>query len=103
MSLSRQILLSLLVVLIAAGGWYVLNHRADLSGGAAMATGESPTGGRGRGGEGGNSAGRGGSVPVVTARVGTDSAGAEIRAVGTLTAAKAVTIFPEVTGIVSAV
>ena len=104
MSLSRQILLSLLVVLLAAGGWYGLNHRDDLfGGGAAMATGESPAGGRGSGAEGGNSPARGGGVPVVTALVGTDSAGAEIRAVGTLTAAKAVTIFPEVTGIVSAV
>jgi RND family efflux transporter MFP subunit len=104
MSLSRQILLSLFVVLLAAGGWYGLNHRDDLSGSATMATGESPAGGKGRGGgEGGNSPARGGGVPVVTARVGTDSAGAEIRAVGTLTAAKAVTIFPEVTGIVSAV
>jgi RND family efflux transporter MFP subunit len=103
MSLSRQILLSLLVVLLAAGGWYGFNHRDDLFGGGAMATGESPAGGNRRGGEGGGALQRGGAVPVVTARVGTDSAGAEIRAVGTLTAAKAVTIFPEVTGIVSAV
>jgi RND family efflux transporter MFP subunit len=105
MSLSRQIVLSLLVVLFAAGGWYGLNHRDDLFGaGAARETGESPSGGNGRGGgEGGNSPSRGGAVPVVTARVGIDTAGTEIRAVGTLTAAEAVTIFPEVTGIVSAV
>jgi RND family efflux transporter MFP subunit len=39
----------------------------------------------------------------VTARVGVDTAGTQIRAIGTLTAAKAVTLFPEVTGFVTAV
>lgn len=103
MSVSRQIFLSLLVVLIAAGGWYVIDNRSTLFGGATAAkSGESPTAGGGRSGSGKASRG-GGEVPVVTARVGVDAAGEQIRAIGTLTAAKAVTLFPEVTGIVEAV
>ena len=103
MSVSRQIILSLLVVLLAAGGWYLIDNRGELFGSAsAVKTGESPTAGGGRGGSGNPSKG-GGQVPVVTAQVGVDDSGEQIRAIGTLTAAKAVTLFPEVTGIVEAV
>lgn len=103
MSVSRQILLSILVVLLAAGGWYAIEHRDELFGGVTAATsGESPAVGGDRGGSG-RSARGGGDVPVITARVGVDDAGEQIRAIGTLKAARAVTLYPEVTGIVEAV
>jgi RND family efflux transporter MFP subunit len=98
MSVSKQILLSLIVVLLAAGGWYAFSYRADFFGeGATTAAGES--------GSGRPSAARSrdGGVPVVTARVGTDAAGPQIRAIGTVTAARAVTLYSEVTGIVRSV
>ena len=42
-------------------------------------------------------------IPVVTAMVGTDAVGPQIRAIGTVTAARAVTLYSEVTGIVRSV
>jgi len=91
MSFLRQALLSLLVIAAALGGWYFYDP------------GSGPANGSGAGGETRSeaSAHRAGGVPVVTARVGTDDAGAQLRAIGTLEAAKAVTLFPEVVGIVA--
>jgi RND family efflux transporter MFP subunit len=106
MSVTKQIAISLLVVLLALGGWYVLGNRAALSGAPASANGESPRGnGQSGGGSGGGQGGfsRGGDVPVVTARVGTDTTGAQIRAIGTATAVESITVFPEVTGIIAAI
>lgn len=98
MSVSKQTLLSFLVVLLAAGGWYAFTYRADFLGdGATIAAGESAAG------RAGAARSRDGGVPVVTARVGTDAVGPQIRAIGTVTAARAVTLYPEVTGIVRSV
>jgi RND family efflux transporter MFP subunit len=102
MSVPRQILLSILVVLLAAGGWYAFSHRSEFFDTAStVAPGESPA--VKAGGQGGGARGRGGGVPVVTAPVGTDALGPQIRAIGTATAARAVTLYPEVTGIVRSV
>lgn len=105
MKVSGQIGLSIVVVLVAVSGWYAYDHRDTLFGGsAAPASGDSATtAGGARGGGRGGGAGRGGDVPVVTARAGVDTAGEQIRALGTLTAAEAVTLYPEVTGVVSTI
>jgi RND family efflux transporter MFP subunit len=112
MSVTKQIAISLVVVLLALAGWYVAGNRDAVFGGQAVANGESPrgngqSGGGQGGGQGGGSGGggfsRGGDVPVVTARVGTDTTGAQIRAIGTATAVESITVFPEVTGIVTAI
>jgi len=105
MKVSGQIGLSVLVVLAAVGGWYAYEHRDTLFGGsAAPAPGESATAAGGpRGGGGGGGARRGGDVPVVTARAGVDTAGEQIRALGTLEAAEAVTVYPEVTGVLKTI
>jgi RND family efflux transporter MFP subunit len=102
MKVSGQIGLSIVVVVVAVGGWYAYDHRDMLFGGsAAPAPGESATAAGGA--RGGARARRGGDVPVVTVRAGVDNTGEQIRALGTLEAAKSITLYPEVTGIVSAV
>lgn len=105
MSVSRQIIVSILIILFAVSGWYAFSHREVIFGdAAALATADSPNGPGGRrGGAGGDGSGRGGAVPVATALVGIDIDAPEIRAIGTLTAAKAVTLFPEVTSVVKSV
>lgn len=105
MSVSRQLITSLIIILLATGSWYVFSVRDDIFGGTpAFSSGGSPNGAEGRrGGRVGGAPGRGGAVPVVTARVGVDSSGPEIRAIGTIAAAQAVTLFPEVTSIIKAV
>jgi RND family efflux transporter MFP subunit len=57
-------------------------------------------GGQG-GGAGGGFGGRGGAVIVVTQPVGIDTSGIEVRAVGTVSSAKNITLYPQVTGIVT--
>jgi len=105
MKVSGQIGLSIAVVLVAVGGWYAYDHRDTLFGGSpAPVPGESAAAADGaRGGVRGGGARRGGDVPVVTARAGVDTAGEQIRALGSLAAAEAVTLYPEVTGVLSAI
>jgi RND family efflux transporter MFP subunit len=103
MKISTQIALSGLLVLAVAGGWYAYDHRDALFGDSAAPATADATGGRPQGGPPTGRGSRGGDVPVVTARAGVDEAGEQIRALGTLTAAEAVTLYPEVTGIVAAV
>jgi RND family efflux transporter MFP subunit len=102
MKVSGQIGLSVVVVLVAVGGWYAYDHRDTLFGGSpAPAPGESAAAAGGA--RGGGGARRGGDVPVVTARAGVDTAGEQIRALGTLEAAEAVTVYPEVTGVLKTI
>ena len=100
MSATRQIVLSLIVVLIAAAGWYAYDHGwfAMQQGGrgAAAGGGQGGAGPRGQGFAGG----RGGPVLVVTAPVGVDETGIDVRAVGTVAAAQEVTLYPQDSGIV---
>jgi RND family efflux transporter MFP subunit len=105
MTVSKQILLSIAVVLVAVGGWYLFGHSDwAFRGGAAPASdGQSAASGARPGGQAVGGARRAGDVPVIAARVGVDTSGQQIRALGTLTAAEAVTLYPEVTGIVVAV
>ena len=133
MSILKQIALTAVILALAAGGWYAYRTglvSAFLFGDspaavasvapagapppAGSASGETgrPKGQAGNGGEsgrgtasgGGGGPGHGGGpVLVVTAPVAIDSTGSEIRAIGTAAAAKAVTLYPQVTGVVTAV
>ncbi len=77
----------------------MVSNRDALFGGQATANGESPRG-SGAGNAGGGFS-RGGDVPVVTALAGTDTTGLQIRAIGTATAVESITVYPEVSGIVT--
>ena len=71
MSVSRQLITSVIIVLLATGGWYIFSIRDDiLLGSPEASSGESvgKSGGR-RGGQAGGGPRRGGVVPVVTAQV----------------------------------
>jgi RND family efflux transporter MFP subunit len=113
MSLVKQILLSLIVVVVAAGGWFAFQNRALLLGESDAATPNRPSGpgasAQGAGAQGGASrGGQGGfggmsTPPVVTASVETDASGADVRSIGTVAARQEVTIFPQVTGFVTEV
>ncbi len=107
MSAFKQILLSLVVVLIAAAGWYAYDkgYLFAKQGGANVAQSPGGAGAGGRPGAGGGPGGSrggagGGQTLVVTAEVAMDDAGMEVRAIGTVAAARAVTLFAQVTGIV---
>ena len=116
MSVTRQILLSLLLVAFVAAGWLVYLRR-DLVivalGGTppadATAAGAGPGAGPRPGGggppPGGVAGGPGGSGPgqVVAAPVEIDSVGTELRAIGTAAAVRSVTVYPQVTGVVAEV
>ena len=109
MSAIKQIVLSLAVILIAAAGWYAYDKGYFASGSADQAAGQGRAGG-GAGPVAGNNgpraggsgfAGRGGAVLVVTAPVGTDETGVDVRAIGTVAAVQEVTLYPQVSGIVT--
>src|SRR5438105_4690764 len=121
MSLIRQVLVSLIVIVFAALGWFTFSHRdlvlSDL--GIAGATGGGSAAGASSGGAGnrggapgasagsGRSSGGGGSgrgpsaAPVVAATVDIQTAGDRLTAIGTLVAVQEVTLFPQVSGVVT--
>lgn len=118
MSTTRQIALSLLVLVVVAGGW--LGYQRGWFGSAASVeqVGQQPAasgapgqqgnrrngaGGANGGGFGGGPGGGRSAVQVVTAPVEIDSSGLEVRAVGTVAASKAITLYPEITGTVTEV
>jgi RND family efflux transporter MFP subunit len=110
MSIIKQLTLSLLVVALVAGGWFAFERWRGASGqGAGAPAADSATGrsggnaAAGGGSGGGARVGRGGpsAVPVVAGPVEIDSTGDELSAIGTLTAAQEVDLFPQVTGIVT--
>ena len=129
MSLIKQVLISLLVIVFAGLGWFAFSHRdlvlSDL--GIAAGAGEGPSaapgsagpgqtsGGGGSGGgspaasagggrSGGGGFGRGPSAaPVIAAAVDIQTTGDRLTAIGTLAAVQEVTVFPQVDGIVAAI
>jgi RND family efflux transporter MFP subunit len=107
MSPTRQIVLSLIVVLIAAAGWYAYDQgyfsgRQGSGEPAVAAQGGSGGGTTGGGQRGpGSGGGRGnGTILVVTAPVGTDDTGQDVSAIGTVAAAQEVTLYPQDSGFV---
>jgi RND family efflux transporter MFP subunit len=109
MSPLRQIAVSVAVLAVVAGGWMAFDRglfsatpdaesaRPPRPADSGRTPGDlGPTAdGRGAGGQAG-----GIPAPVVTAAVETDASGLEVRAVGTVAAVRAVTLFPEATGVV---
>ncbi len=93
MSLTKQFLLSLLVLVLIGGGWFAYENRAQFLGGPAAPPVAGTPAARGPGGQG--------AVPVVAGPVEIDSTGDELSAIGTLTAAREVDIYSQVTGIVT--
>jgi RND family efflux transporter MFP subunit len=107
MSLLKQALVCLVLVAAAAAGWYVY-QRPELVGlAAADGAATAATPGRPGGAGGGNRIpgliGGGGALNVITAPVETDAGGETVMALGTAKAARSVTIFPQVSGIVTEV
>jgi RND family efflux transporter MFP subunit len=108
MSIARQIFLSLLLIAIVAGGWVLVQRPAFIFGTpeetaeATRPAGPGTSGGGGPGGAAGARPGGFGQALVVTAPVGTDDSATEVRAIGSATAARAVTLYAQVSGIVTA-
>jgi len=109
MSAIKQILLSLVVIAVAVGAWFAYDRGyfsgADETATVAARQGGGPGGGGGP--PGGGEAGRGGfgrgATPVVAAIVDTDNTSLEVHAIGTVAAARAVTIYPQISGVVTEV
>ncbi|MGH6926325.1 MAG: efflux RND transporter periplasmic adaptor subunit [Propylenella sp.] len=109
MSLFKQALLVLVLVVAAGVGWYVYQHPAAV-GLAGDTAGEESARGRsgapgGPGAREGNRIpgliGRGGAVNVITQAVEIDPGGETVMALGTAKAARSVTLYPQVTGVVA--
>jgi RND family efflux transporter MFP subunit len=115
MSASRQIAFVVIILVAAAVGWFGYErgwygHAPDTAPAQQQASAQNAAGagqqgnrqrqGGGAGGAGG-AFGRGGPVIVVTAPVDTDTSGIEVQAVGTVASAQAVTLYPQVTGVVT--
>lgn len=103
MTLFKQALLSLVVIAVAAVGWYAYEN-LGIFGLAAESAGE-PGAQGGRPGGGGNRIpgllGRDRAVNVITAAVETDPGGETVTALGTAKAAHSVILYPQVTGVVT--
>lgn len=99
MSFLKQALLSLLILLVAAGAWYIYSTRSHQPpAGQVAGGGAAPA----QGGQGGNRGGGGQARPVViTAPVTFQMIGDDLQAVGSAAALRAVTIYPQVNGIIS--
>ena len=97
MSVTRQIVLSILVVVAAAAGWFAYDRAMVSPAAEGDATARTERGG----GIGAPGFARGGGAPVIVAAVETDDIGLEVRAIGTVAAVRAVTLFSEATGIVA--
>jgi len=101
MSLWKQIVLCLFVLILAGGGWYAYEHRATLLGGEApVAEGGAPAG---RAPGGGRGPGAAGPTPVVTGPVESDVSAESVRSVGTVLVPNSIDLYPQVTAIVTEV
>ena len=95
---TKQIIISLLVVVAAVAGWYFLAPKGDgAASNAATATAPANQVAQRSGGA------RGGSPTVVTEPVKFQAVTDELHAVGSAAAVNAITLFPQVTGIVTEV
>lgn len=101
MSLFKQALLCLVLVAVAGAGWYAYRHPLAV-GFARESAGEAGLrGGPAGGGRIPGLIGQGGAVNVITQPVETDPGGETVVALGTAKAARSVTVFPQVTGMVT--
>lgn len=100
MSPSRQIAASVAVLVAVAAAWFLFDRTVlSANRGAEAPVAQAGPGGGSPGRTGGGQGG-GPPAPVVAAAVETDSSGLEVRAVGTVAAARAVTLYPEAAGVV---
>jgi len=103
MSLPKQLLLCLILVAAAAVGWYAYQNPDMIGLARESATEAGP--GEARGSGHGNRIpgllGSGGAVNVITTPVIMDEGGETIVALGTAKAVRSVTLFPQVTGVVT--
>ncbi len=106
MSATRQIVLSVIVLLIVAAGIFAFERGWFHPGAAGTATATAGAGGAGGAGAagrrpGGGAGGAAQAAPVITAKVTTDDTGLDVSTIGTVAAAQEVTLYPEVTGFVT--
>jgi len=95
MPLWKQILLCLVVVILAAGGWYAFQHRDSLGDGAGGRSASAATGGGRPGG--------GGPTLVVTEAVTIEVESDQVRSVGTVKVPRSINIYPQVSAVVNEV
>jgi RND family efflux transporter MFP subunit len=95
MPLWKQILLCLVVVILAAGGWYAFQHRDSLGDGAGGRSASAATGGGRPGG--------GGPTLVVTEAVSSEVESDQVRSVGTVKVPRSINIYPQVSAVVNEV
>jgi RND family efflux transporter MFP subunit len=103
MPLLKQLLVCVLLVAAAAAGWLTYNNPEMVGLARESAADTAPGQARGGGDRVPGLMGPGGAVNVITAPVEVDSAGETAVALGTAKAARSVTLFPEVTGMVAEV
>jgi RND family efflux transporter MFP subunit len=100
MSLLKQVFLCVVLVAAAIGGWYAYRHPGLIGEARKVSAAENR-----QGDNGGNRIPglmrQNGAVNVITAPVEIDQSGETVVALGTSKAARSVTIYPQVTGIVS--
>jgi RND family efflux transporter MFP subunit len=101
MSPLKQLVVCSLLALVAAGGWYVYQNPQMV--GLARETPASEGQGGGRANRIPGLTGAGGAVNVIAAPVAIDQGGETVTALGTAKAARSVTLYPQVTGVVTEV
>ena len=99
MSFAKQAFLCLLLAGVALGGWFVYEN-PQMVGLARESAGDTAPRSAAAGNRIPGLIGGRGAVNVITATVATDESGETLTALGTARAARSVTIFPQVTGIV---
>ena len=98
MAFWKQLLLCVVVLAVAAGGWYYY-RQGDGPSTETAARGAAPIAGRGQQGAPGAT----GPTLVVTEKVGSDIVADNVRAVGTVLVPRSINVYPQVTGLVTAV
>ncbi len=107
MAASRQIAVIVIILVAVAVGWFGYErgwygHTATQTASTQQGAGGAPAATQRQGANGGQAGpGRGGPVAIVTQPVEIDTSGIEVQAVGTVFAAKSVTLYPQVTGVVT--
>lgn len=96
MSTGKQILLSLLILILAGAGWYGWTQHDSLFGNGASTGAQAGSSGGGRRGAGGF-----GPTPVVTDLVASDVSADVVRTVGTVLVPRSINLYPQVTATVS--
>ena len=112
MAFWKQLVLCLVVLALAGGGYYAYQHRDQLLGGSAQQAaggegigqaGGGQGGGRQGGQGGGGRQGGGGPTLIVSDVVGSDIVNDVVRGVGTVLVPQSINIYPQVTADVTAV